>query len=168
MRAYLVRAWNLYKNHNKVGGLTDEHHQGVVPLVLLLAACGQPMEAPSAADPVAAPAPAPAVQASSSFAQVNEARLRNADAEPGQWMSHGRNYDEQHYTPLQQINTGNVAQQGLAWFGDFDTNRGQEAMPLVIDGMIYVSTAWSKVYAFDARIGAQLWMHDPEVPGRRV
>jgi quinohemoprotein ethanol dehydrogenase len=99
------------------------------------------------------------------FAHVTDARLRAANVEPGQWMSHGRDYDEQHYSALNQVNTGNVGQLGLAWFSDFDTNRGQEATPLVIDGVIYVSTAWSKVYAYDARSGKELWKYDPKVPG---
>jgi outer membrane protein assembly factor BamB len=58
-----------------------------------------------------------------------------------------------------------VALAGLWWFADFDTNRGQEATPLFIDGVIYVSTAWSKVKAYDARTGKQLWAFDPKVPG---
>ncbi len=101
----------------------------------------------------------------STFAQVDAQRLANADAEPGQWMSYGRNYDEQRFSPLTQINTENVAELGLAWFADFDTNRGQEATPLIIDGSIYVSSAWSKVYAFDALTGEELWFYDPQVPG---
>jgi len=101
----------------------------------------------------------------STFAQVNAERLENADAEPDQWMSYGRNYDEQRFSPLDQINTENVNELGLAWFADFDTNRGQEATPLIIDGIIYVSTAWSKVYAYDALSGEELWFYDPKVPG---
>ncbi len=54
---------------------------------------------------------------------------------------------------------------GLAWFADYDTNRGQEATPLFIDGVLYVSTAWSKVKAYDARTGKLLWAYDPKVPG---
>lgn len=101
----------------------------------------------------------------SAFAQVNAERLGNADTEPGQWMSYGRNYDEQRFSPLDQINTENVNELGLAWFADFDTNRGQEATPLIIDGTVYVSTAWSKVYAYDALSGEELWFYDPAVPG---
>jgi alcohol dehydrogenase (cytochrome c)/quinohemoprotein ethanol dehydrogenase len=82
-----------------------------------------------------------------------------------QWPAVGRNSDEQRFSPLTQIDTGNVAKLNLAWFADFDTNRGQEATPLVIDGVIYVSTAWSKVKAYDARTGHQLWAFDPKVPG---
>ena len=90
------------------------------------------------------------------YAAVNEARLLAADTEPGQWMSHGRNYDEQRFSPLAQINTDNVQQLGLTWYADLDTNRGQESTPLVIDGVIYITTAWSKVKAYDATTGATL------------
>ncbi|MFO7276079.1 MAG: PQQ-dependent dehydrogenase, methanol/ethanol family [Pseudomonadota bacterium] len=96
---------------------------------------------------------------------MDEARLVAADEHPGQWMSHGRTYSEQRFSPLTQINTENVSQLGLTWYADFDTRRGQESTPLVIDGVVYVTTAWSKVYAFDAKTGKELWKYDPKVPG---
>ncbi|MFM1885371.1 MAG: hypothetical protein RL026_528 [Pseudomonadota bacterium] len=96
---------------------------------------------------------------------VTDQRLRAADAEPHNWLGVGRSQEEQRHSPLTQIDTGNVQRLGLAWFADFDTNRGQEASPLVIDGRLYVTTAWSKVYAFDARSGKPLWQYDPKVPG---
>jgi len=98
-------------------------------------------------------------------AAVDAARLANADAEPGQWLSHGRTYGEQRFSPLVDINRQTVDRLGLAWFADLDTRRGQEATPLVADGVLYVSTAWSKVKAFDAATGRELWSYDPEVPG---
>jgi PQQ-dependent dehydrogenase (methanol/ethanol family) len=98
-------------------------------------------------------------------AAVDAARLMAADSEPGQWMSTGRTYSEQRFSPLDQSTADNVGDLGLAWYADFDTNRGQEATPLVVDGVIYVTTAWSKVLAFDAATGAPLWSYDPDVPG---
>jgi quinohemoprotein ethanol dehydrogenase len=98
-------------------------------------------------------------------AQVDTARLLNADREPGQWLTVGRTYDEQRYSPLARINTGNVGQLGLAWHYDLDTNRGQEASPIVIDGVLYVTSAWSKLFAFNAKTGRLLWKYDPQVPG---
>lgn len=86
-------------------------------------------------------------------------------ADGANWLSHGRTYDEQRFSPLDRINTGNVGQLGLAWYADMDTARGQEATPLVIDGRIYISTAWSKAKAYDARTGKLLWAFDPQVPG---
>jgi PQQ-dependent dehydrogenase (methanol/ethanol family) len=103
--------------------------------------------------------------ASAGPAAVGAERLGRADSEPGQWMSVGRTYDEQRFSPLSQINTENVARLGLAWYADFDSNRGQEATPLAIDGVLYVSTAWSKVKAYEARTGRLLWAFDPKVPG---
>jgi quinohemoprotein ethanol dehydrogenase len=98
-------------------------------------------------------------------AAVDAARLIAADSEPGQWLSHGRTYGEQRFSPLQQINRETVGRLGLAWFADLDTRRGQEATPLVADGVVYVSTAWSRVKAFDAATGRALWAYDPQVPG---
>src|SRR5258708_37835070 len=62
------------------------------------------------------------------------------------------------------MTSDNAKQLGLAWFADLDTNRGQQATPLVIDGVMYVSTAWSMGKAYDAARGKLLWSYDPEVP----
>jgi quinohemoprotein ethanol dehydrogenase len=97
-------------------------------------------------------------------ASVDELRLLHADNEPGNWMSHGRTYNEQRFSPLKQINDQNVGQLGLAWYMDINIQRGQEATPLVIDGVMYFSTAWSKVFAVNAATGEKLWSYDPKVP----
>ncbi len=97
-------------------------------------------------------------------AAVNEARLLAADAEPGNWLSYGRTYDEQRYSPLDRITTENIGELGLAWYADIPLNRGQEATPIVVDGVIYLSSSWSNVFAYDAATGEQLWRYDPEVP----
>ena len=131
----------------------------VAVLVLAIAGCGQ-SPAPRAAATAAPPSAKPA-------AAVDAARLIAADTEPGNWMSPGRTYDEQRFSPLRKIEAGNVKQLGLAWFYDLDAaHRGQESTPLVIDGVMYVTGAWSKVFALDAKSGAQLWTYDPKVPGR--
>src|SRR5215469_4044621 len=80
-------------------------------------------------------------------AQVDTARLIAADREPGNWMTYSRTYSEQRFSPLNQISASNVANLKLAWYYDLDTARGQEATPLVVDGVMYVSTAWSMVKA---------------------
>jgi PQQ-dependent dehydrogenase (methanol/ethanol family) len=92
---------------------------------------------------------------------------RIAAAAPGEWLNYGRTYDEQRFSPLDKVNRENVGRLGLAWYADFDTDRGQEATPLMVDGVLYTSTAWSKVFAFDAKTGAKLWSYDPKVPGER-
>ncbi|MBA4794134.1 MAG: PQQ-dependent dehydrogenase, methanol/ethanol family [Phenylobacterium sp.] len=97
---------------------------------------------------------------------VDQARLEAADGN-GEWLSYGRSYSEQRFSPLDQINTESVGELGLAWFHEFDTDRGQEATPLVVDGVLYTTTAWSKVYAFNAKSGELLWSYDPQVPGEK-
>jgi quinohemoprotein ethanol dehydrogenase len=97
-------------------------------------------------------------------ADVDAMRLAAAEPDGRNWMSHGRTYSEQRYSPLEQVHTGNVAKLGLAWSLELDTWRGQEATPLVIDGVMYTTTAWSKVVAIDAATGEQLWQYDPRVP----
>src|SRR5215470_15441994 len=98
------------------------------------------------------------------IAGVDAAAITNADQTPGNWMTYGRTYTEQRFSPLQQIADKNVSQLGLAWYFDLDTTRGQESTPLVIDGVMYFTTAWSKVVALDAASGTKLWSYDPKVP----
>jgi alcohol dehydrogenase (cytochrome c)/quinohemoprotein ethanol dehydrogenase len=96
---------------------------------------------------------------------VDRGALLSASSNEAAWLTYGRTYDAQRFAPLTQINTANVQKLGLSWFADLDTSRGQEATPLVIDGTIYVTTAWSKVKAYDAVSGKLRWQYDPKVPG---
>ncbi|WP_225009698.1 MULTISPECIES: PQQ-dependent dehydrogenase, methanol/ethanol family [Novosphingobium] len=91
-----------------------------------------------------------------------------AQGSDNEWLSYGRDYGEQRFSPLTAVNDQNVGQLGLAWFADLDTARGQEATPLMHDGVIYVSTAWSMVKAYDATTGALKWAYDPKVPRETV
>ncbi len=131
-------------------------------LTSLLVACGPGEEATQTTESSAPVRTAPA--APSYSASVNTARLVAANDEPGSWMSTGRDYNEQRYSPLDQINVDTIAGLGLAWHAEMDTSRGQEATPIVVDGALYISTAWSMVKAYDARSGRKLWEFDPEVP----
>ncbi|MFM6852943.1 MAG: PQQ-binding-like beta-propeller repeat protein, partial [Sphingopyxis sp.] len=98
---------------------------------------------------------------------VDDARLTAAATQPEQWLTHGGTYEEQRFSRLAGITAQNVGQLGLAWSHEFDTNRGQEATPIVVDGVIYTTTAWSKVYALNATTGEEIWSYDPQVPGER-
>jgi quinohemoprotein ethanol dehydrogenase len=97
-------------------------------------------------------------------AKVSDAQIVKAESQPGNWLTYGRTYSEQRFSPLKQINDHNAAKLGLAWYFDLDTHRGQEATPIVVDGVMYFSTAWSKVFALNAATGARLWSYDPKVP----
>ena len=98
------------------------------------------------------------------LASIDDARLRVAAQEPRDWITHGRTYAEQRYSPLTAISADNVGRLGLAWSFDTESDRGLEATPLVVDGVLFTTASWSVVFAIDARSGRQLWRYDPQVP----
>ncbi len=112
-----------------------------------------------------------ALAASFVFAQaqkpgkVDDVALRNAAQSKGEdWLSYGYTPQETRYTPLSQINTTNVSRLGLAWSVEVGPGGGgQEATPLVHNGVIFSTTQWSVVFAVDARTGKEKWRWDPEV-----
>jgi quinohemoprotein ethanol dehydrogenase len=98
--------------------------------------------------------------------------LARAD-ESHEWPLYGRTFEEARFSPLTRIDPANVATLGLAWeFKDFvvrgRTHRGNEASPLVSDGVMYFAGPWSVVYALDARSGTLLWKYDPQVDGNWI
>lgn len=97
---------------------------------------------------------------------ASDPRLLDAAKEPQNWLTHGGTYAEQRYSGLDQITQANIGRLKLAWSLELDTDRGQEATPLVVDGILYATTAWSKVVAADAATGKKLWQYDPAVPGK--
>jgi len=97
-------------------------------------------------------------------ANVSDAQIAKAERQPENWLTYGRTYSEQRFSPLKTITDQNASRLGLAWYFDLDTDRGQEATPLIVNGVMYFSTAWSKVFALNAATGAKLWSYDPKVP----
>ncbi|MFC3100124.1 PQQ-dependent dehydrogenase, methanol/ethanol family [Altererythrobacter lauratis] len=83
-----------------------------------------------------------------------------------EWINTGRTTDEQRFSPLAQINDGNVGQLGLAWYADLASDRGQEATPIVVGRTLYNVEPWNVVTAHDATTGRVLWRFDPQVPLR--
>src|SRR5580700_6252676 len=128
----------------------------LVPTLALLAlgACSQKVATPSAATK-----PQPA-------ANVTAARLNAGEAEADQWFTAGRDANGTYYSPLKDITPANVAHLGFAWDYKLGTNRGQESTPLVIDGVLYATSNFGRVYALDAATGKELWKYDPRMDGQ--
>lgn len=97
-------------------------------------------------------------------AWVDGARIAKQATDGTEWLSDGRGYDAQRYSPLTQINAANVKQLGIAWYDELDTMRGVEATPLYADGVLYNTLPWNITMAYDARTGKRLWTYDPKVP----
>ena len=86
-----------------------------------------------------------------------------ADEKSGaNWLSYGRTYSEQRYSPLAQITADNVGSLGVAWFMDLPGQKSLLATPIVVDGVMYFTGSYSLVFAVDTRTGKQLWQYDPK------
>jgi quinohemoprotein ethanol dehydrogenase len=95
------------------------------------------------------------------YGQIDQKRLLDADKHPGDWLTTGRDFGKGHYSPLTQINKENVSRLGFAWDYHTHTDRGLEATPVVVDGVMYTSGSGGKAYALDARTGKEIWAFDP-------
>lgn len=134
----------------------------VIPALLGLAACSGDDTGSTAATETM-PATTAVAPAEPMLTPVTDADLVNADADPAEWLTYGRNYGETRFSPLDQIKFSNAAELGVAWTYDTGTFRGLEATPLVHDGVMYATASWSVVFALDARTGEELWRYDPQV-----
>jgi len=79
------------------------------------------------------------------------------------WAAYGRSFSEQHYSPLREVNSGNVSRLGLAWSLDLSDSNFATTAPIEVDGVIYFSPGVSEVRAVDVKSGKELWRYDPEV-----
>jgi quinohemoprotein ethanol dehydrogenase len=100
---------------------------------------------------------------------VDGARIIAAENN-AEWLTYGRTYSEQRFTPLTQVSRDNVNTLGLAWYHEFEAeaDRGMEATPLIVDGVMYVSSSWSHVHALDAKSGSVKWTYHPNVDGQKA
>jgi quinohemoprotein ethanol dehydrogenase len=99
---------------------------------------------------------------SASAGQVNAQRMQADDATGDNWLMYGRTYSEQRFSPLNEINDGNVKTLGLAWSADIASPDGLGATPIVVDGVIYLSGGLGLVVALDAETGKERWNFRPE------
>jgi len=109
---------------------------------------------------------APIVPAAHAAGDVTEARVLKESRRGEDWLVKGGNFRGEHYSPLADINVANVSDLGLRWTTRLPVPDGISATPIVVDGVIYLSGAWSIVFAIDARTGERLWTYDPDVRSR--
>ena len=85
------------------------------------------------------------------------------EADGTNWAAFGRTFSANHYSPLAQINDGNVAKLALAWSYDIPPVPSVFTEPLAVDGVLYFAVGLSVVHAMDAKTGKLLWQYDPEI-----
>lgn len=110
------------------------------------------------------PRPASTIAAAPSFSPVTSERLRNADAEPHNWLMYSGNYSSQRYSGLDQVHIQNVDQLQMQWVHQLRVLDRSETTPLVVDGVMYVTEAPATVIALDARTGTRYWRYEHEMP----
>ena len=95
------------------------------------------------------------------FAQgtVDDTRLLAAGAERASWITYGRDYSNQRFSPLAQIDAGNVARLRPAWIFQSGVSATFQATPIVVDGVMYIALPFNHVVALDAGSGRELWRY---------
>src|SRR5689334_17976030 len=95
---------------------------------------------------------------------VDPARLTAAEPNPNDWLTYHGTYRSYHFSPLEQINAGNVKQLQVAWMHQPGrATRGLQSMPLVADGTLYYSGSYSRVFALDGATGQVKWSFFPKL-----
>ena len=97
-------------------------------------------------------------------AQVSYDRIRQADADPGNWLTYSGNYNAQRYSGLNQINATNVRRLRAAWVYQIKSTVNFETSPVVADGIMYVSEPGGSMTAIDTLTGRPLWKYRRDVP----
>ena len=90
---------------------------------------------------------------------VTQIMLNRADSDGNNFLHTNANYQQTRYYPSRQINTGNVKHLRPAWIFQTEVVDSLETSPIVVNGIMYVTTAFNHVYALDARTGQQIWHH---------
>ncbi len=93
---------------------------------------------------------------------VSPARLGNAAHDGSNFLATNGNYEQTRFFPNRQINRGNVARLHPAWIFQVAVKESLETSPIVVDGVMYVTTAFSHVYALDAKTGVEIWRFKPK------
>ncbi|HBJ90486.1 MAG TPA: PQQ-dependent dehydrogenase, methanol/ethanol family, partial [Gammaproteobacteria bacterium] len=98
------------------------------------------------------------------FSPITWERLVNADDEPENWLMYSGTLDSQRYSLLDQINVDNVDQLEMKWAYQIPVIDRAETVPLVVDGIMFITEAPSNVVAVDALTGRQYWRYDHDMP----
>src|SRR4030081_3825883 len=97
-------------------------------------------------------------------AHAQDAAALNAEAAQNDWPTHHGTYKSYHYSGLEQINAGNVKNLEVAWLHYPErATRGLQSTPLALDGVLYYSSSYSRVYALDGATGKTIWTYAPDL-----
>jgi alcohol dehydrogenase (cytochrome c) len=90
-------------------------------------------------------------------ANVTQAMLNNAASDNKNFLATNGNYGQTRFYPADQITTANVKKLKVAWIFQTDVRDTMETSPIIVNGVMYVTTAFDHLYALNAQTGEQLW-----------
>jgi glucose dehydrogenase len=97
------------------------------------------------------------VMGQAKVSSVTQQQLNAADKSTSNFLLTNGNYAQTRFYPAKQIDRDNVKNLHVAWIFQTDVKESLETSPIVVDGVMYVTTSFSHVYALDAKTGVQLW-----------
>ena len=106
----------------------------------------------------------PPVEEAEPVGEVNDKTLLAAQQNNGNWLMYDHTYNAQRYSGLAQINKENVSRLQAMWTFQTGVLDGFECTPLVIDGVMYVTTPWNHAFAIDCKTGSRLWHYEKSLP----
>ncbi|MBX9965600.1 MAG: PQQ-binding-like beta-propeller repeat protein, partial [Burkholderiales bacterium] len=96
---------------------------------------------------------------------VTDDMLLNADKDAQNWLLYGRDYQTTRYSPLAQVNQSNVKNLKAAWQLSFGVLDGQDSQAVAVNGTVYVTSSYNKVWSVDGATGKVNWKYERELPG---
>src|ERR1700687_954432 len=88
---------------------------------------------------------------------VTQDQLNKADKNADNFLLTNGNYAQTRFHPAKQIGRNNVKHLHVAWIFQTEVKESLEPSPIVVNGVMYVTTSFSHVYALDAKTGAEIW-----------
>ncbi len=104
-----------------------------------------------------------AMAATATVTPVSQQQLNNAHKDGVNFLQTNANYDQTRFYPNAQINRGNVSHLHPAWIFSTEVKESMETSPIIVNGVMYVTTSFSHVYALDAKTGAEIWHYKPKL-----
>lgn len=91
---------------------------------------------------------------------VDDERLKSAASNRGDWLTYGRDYGQQRFSPLDQVNAGSVKRLVPKWIYQTGSAATFQTSPLIANGVMYLTAPFSHVVAVDAKSGRERWRYE--------
>src|SRR6266436_1515136 len=106
---------------------------------------------------------AKSISGKAKISSVSQDQLNKADTNANNFLLTNGNYAQTRFHPARQIGRNNVKNLHVAWIFQTEVKESLETSPIIVNGVMYVTTSYSHVYALDAKTGAEIWHFKPKL-----